>query len=370
MIKTPLQWGVFFIFESLMKNKILVTGGAGYIGTHTCIALYEAGYDVVVYDNLSNSSREAINRVSTLIGQTIEFIESDIRDAEVLKQVFASHEFFGVIHFAGLKAVGESVSKPLLYYNNNVGGTITLLEVMSEYNVKNLVFSSSATVYGDPERLPINEESPRSCTNPYGQSKLAVEYVLEDLAVSDDSWNLIALRYFNPVGAHTSGQIGEDPNDIPNNLMPYISQVAVGKLDKLSIFGNDYPTVDGTGVRDFIHVIDLAQGHVAALNYLDKQTRSNGSGTTKKNSVGFLPINLGTGKGTSVLELVSAFSEVSGQSIPYQFAERRAGDIASCYASADKAKMLLGWQAELSIADMCQDTWRWQSMNPNGYNVS
>ncbi|WP_298808922.1 UDP-glucose 4-epimerase GalE [uncultured Psychrobacter sp.] len=352
-----------------MKNKILVTGGAGYIGSHTCIALHEAGYEVVVYDNLSNSSREAINRVSTLIGQTIEFIEGDIRDAEMLRQVFASHEFFGVIHFAGLKAVGESVAKPLLYYNNNVSGTITLLEVMAEYSVKNIVFSSSATVYGDPESLPIDESSKRSCTNPYGQSKLAVEHILEDLAVSDGSWNLIALRYFNPVGAHPSGQIGEDPNAIPNNLMPYISQVAVGKLDKLSIFGNDYPTVDGTGVRDFIHVTDLAQGHVAALNYLDKKISLN-EDSTMQNSVGFLPINLGTGKGTSVLELVSAFSEVSGQAIPYQFAQRRAGDIASCYASAYKAKTLLGWQAELSIADMCRDTWRWQSMNPNGYNVS
>ncbi|MDN3447550.1 UDP-glucose 4-epimerase GalE [Psychrobacter sp. APC 3281] len=355
--------------ENFMKNKILVTGGAGYIGTHTCIALHDAGYDIVVYDNLSNSSREAISRVSILIDQPIEFIEGDIRDTEKLKQVFAEHDFFGVIHFAGLKAVGESVAKPLLYYNNNVSGTITLLEVMAEYNVKNLVFSSSATVYGDPEYLPIDESFKRSCTNPYGQSKLTVEHILEDLAVSDGSWNLIALRYFNPVGAHTSGQIGEDPNDIPNNLMPYISQVAVGKLDKLSIFGNDYPTVDGTGVRDFIHVTDLAQGHVAALNYLDKKISLN-EDSTMQNSVGFLPINLGTGKGTSVLELVSAFSDVSGQTIPYQFIDRRAGDIASCYARADKAKTLLGWQAELSIADMCQDTWRWQSMNPNGYDVS
>ena len=350
--------------ENFMKNKILVTGGAGYIGTHTCIALHEAGYDFVVYDNLFNSSREAINRVSTLIGQTIEFIEGDIRDAESLKQVFAAHHFFGVIHFAGLKAVGESVAKPLMYYNNNVSGTITLLEMMSEYDVKNFVFSSSATVYGDPESLPINEESPRSCTNPYGQSKLTVEHILEDLAVSDDSWNLIALRYFNPVGAHPSGQIGEDPNDIPNNLMPYISQVAVGKLDKLSIFGNDYPTIDGTGVRDFIHVSDLAAGHVAALNYLQQQVH------IKQSSVGFLPINLGTGKGTSVLELVNAFTNITGQRVPYQFVARRAGDIASCYASADKAKTLLEWQAELSITDMCQDTWRWQSMNPNGYDVS
>ena len=351
-----------------MKNKVLITGGAGYIGTHTCIALHEAGYDIVVYDNLSNSSREAINRVSTLIAQPIEFIEGDIRDTETLKQVFAEHDFFGVIHFAGLKAVGESVAKPLLYYNNNVSGSITLLEVMAEYNVKNLVFSSSATVYGDPETLPIDENSSRSCTNPYGQSKLAVEHILEDLAVSDASWNLISLRYFNPVGAHPSGQIGEDPNDIPNNLMPYISQVAVGKLEKLSIFGNDYPTVDGTGVRDFIHVTDLAQGHVAALNYLQQQASSK-SGSDTTGSVSFLPINLGTGKGTSVLDLVAAFTKVSKQPIPYQFAARRAGDIASCYASADKAKELLGWQAKLSITEMCQDTWRWQTMNPNGYRA-
>ena len=348
-----------------MKNKILVTGGAGYIGSHTCIALHQAGYDVVVYDNLSNSSVEAINRASKLAGHPIDFIEGDICDAELLKQVFAEHQFFGVIHFAGLKAVGESVAKPLLYYNNNVSGTIILLEVMTEANVKNLVFSSSATVYGDPEVLPIDETSPRSCTNPYGQSKLTVEHILEDLAATNDGWNLIPLRYFNPVGAHPSGQIGEDPNDIPNNLMPYISQVAVGKLEKLSIFGNDYPTVDGTGVRDFIHVTDLAQGHVAALNYLQQQVS-----LSQTNSVGFLPINLGTGKGTSVLELVTAFSEVSGQDIPYQFSARRAGDIASCYASADKAKQLLGWEAKLSITEMCQDTWRWQSINPDGYNIA
>ena len=353
-----------------MKNKILVTGGAGYIGSHTCIALHQAGYDVVVYDNLSNSSIEAINRASKLAGQPIEFIEGDIRDAKLLKQVFAEHDFFGVIHFAGLKAVGESVAKPLLYYNNNVSGTIILLEVMAEANVKNLVFSSSATVYGDPEVLPIDETSPRSCTNPYGQSKLTVEHILEDLAATNDGWNLIPLRYFNPVGAHPSGQIGEDPNDIPNNLMPYISQVAVGKLEKLSIFGNDYPTVDGTGVRDFIHVTDLAQGHVAALNYLQQQVSSDKDSSGKNSSVGFLPINLGTGKGTSVLELVTAFSEVSGQDISYQFVARRAGDIASCYASADNAKDLLGWEAKLSITEMCQDTWRWQSMNPDGYNIA
>ena len=350
-----------------MKHKILVTGGAGYIGSHTCIALYEAGYDIVVYDDLSNSSYEAIRRVATLINQHIEFIEGDVRDTELLKKVFASHNFFGVIHLAGLKAVGESVIKPLLYYSNNVSGTVTLLEVMTEYNVKNFIFSSSATVYGDPETLPIDEKSKRSCTNPYGQSKLTVEHILEDLALSDATWSLIPLRYFNPVGAHPSGQIGEDPNDTPNNLMPYISQVAVGKLAKLDIFGNDYFTIDGTGVRDFIHVTDLAQGHVAALSYLEHQLNS-GSCLDIAGAVGFLPINLGTGKGTSVLELVDTFSEVSGKSIPYQFTDRRAGDIASCYASASSAKDLLGWEAKLSITDMCQDTWRWQIANPNGYN--
>lgn len=342
------------------KNKILVTGGAGYIGSHTCIALHEAGYEIVVYDNLSNSSKEAISRVSALIGEPIQFIEGDIRDSNLLNEVFASHQFFGVIHFAGLKAVGESVAKPLMYYNNNVSGTVSLLEVMAEYKVTNLIFSSSATVYGDPESLPIDESSKRSCTNPYGQSKLMVEHILEDLAASDNQWNLITLRYFNPVGAHKSGKIGEDPNDIPNNLMPYISQVAVGKLSKLNIFGNDYPTVDGTGVRDYIHVTDLAKGHVDALRYAEKQEKP----------VGFMPINLGTGKGSSVLELVTAFTKVTGQNIPYQFTARRAGDIASCYASADKAKQLLGWEAVHTINDMCEDTWHWQSMNPHGYKVS
>ncbi|MGM8885706.1 UDP-glucose 4-epimerase GalE [Psychrobacter sp. 1U2] len=349
-----------------MKNKVLVTGGAGYIGSHTCIALHEAGYEMVVYDNLSNSSVEAINRVSALIDRPIDFIQGDIRDKKRLNQVFDEHKFFGVIHFAGLKAVGESVAKPLMYYDNNVSGSITLLEVMMAHQVDNLIFSSSATVYGDPKTLPIDETAPRSCTNPYGQSKLMIEHMLEDLATAYPSLNLISLRYFNPVGAHPSGQIGEDPNDIPNNLMPYISQVAVGKLERLSIFGDDYPTVDGTGVRDFIHVTDLAQGHVAALNYLQQHASSNSS-SDAAGSVGFLPINLGTGKGTSVLDLVAAFTKVSKQPIPYQFAARRAGDIASCYASADKAKELLGWEAKLSITEMCQDTWRWQSKNPNGY---
>lgn len=348
-----------------MAHKILVTGGAGYIGSHTCIALSEAGYDVVVYDNLSNSNSESITRVSNIIDKPIEFVQGDIRDSKLLAQVFANHDFFGAIHFAGLKAVGESVAKPLLYYNNNVSGTVSLLEVMNEYNVKNLIFSSSATVYGDPEVLPIDEEAPRSATNPYGQSKLMVEYILEDLASTEQDWSLVTLRYFNPVGAHSSGQIGEDPNDIPNNLMPYISQVAVGKLAKLSVFGDDYPTVDGTGVRDYIHVTDLAQGHVAALDYLKSQTQNQ-----SKAAVGFLPINLGTGQGTSVLELVDAFEETTGKDVPYHIVARRAGDIASCYASANKAKTLLNWEAKLAITDMCADTWHWQSMNPNGYTPS
>lgn len=341
-----------------MTKKILVTGGAGYIGSHTCIALHQAGYDIVIYDNLANSSREAIHRMSAIIGHPIEFILGDVRDSVALKKVFSRHSFFAVIHFAGLKAVGESVAKPLMYYDNNVSGTLNLLEIMNAHQVKNLIFSSSATVYGDPKTLPITENSPRFCTNPYGQSKLAVEHILEDLAVSDSEWNLMTLRYFNPVGAHVSGQIGEDPNDIPNNLMPYISQVAVGKLAKLSIFGNDYPTNDGTGVRDFIHVTDLALGHVAALNHVQQALHP----------VGFLPINLGTGKGTSVLELVSAFAKVSGHAIPYQFVARRAGDIASCYASADIAKKVLNWQATLSLDSMCADAWRWQRMNPKGYD--
>jgi UDP-glucose 4-epimerase len=343
----------------MMRNKILITGGAGYIGSHTCIELIEAGYDIVVYDNLSNSSLEALRRVEHIVGRSIEFIEGDILDSTLLHQAFKANDFFGVIHFAGLKAVGESVAKPLLYYKNNVTGTLNLLEVMQQHKVKNFVFSSSATVYGDPETLPIVETAKRSCTNPYGQSKLTVEYILEDLAKSDPSWNIISLRYFNPVGAHKSGQIGEDPNDIPNNLMPYISQVAVGKLKQLSIFGNDYDTNDGTGVRDFIHVVDLAKGHASALAYL-----------SNNESIGFLPINLGSGKGTSVLELVAAFIESTDKEVPYQFVARRPGDIASCYASADRAQKLLNWSAKLSIVDMCRDTWLWQSMNPNGYTVS
>ena len=339
------------------SKKILVTGGAGYIGSHTLIELIAAGFTPVVYDNLSNSSPASLARVQQIVGQSIEFIEGDILDTQLLAKTFAAHDFTAVIHFAGLKAVGESVAKPLWYYQNNVAGTLNLLDAMTSAQVKNLIFSSSATVYGDPEALPIVESSPRSATNPYGQSKLMIEYILEDLAKSDNQWQLISLRYFNPIGAYHTGTIGENPNGIPNNLMPYVSQVAVGKLPQLSVFGNDYDTVDGTGVRDYIHVVDLAKGHVAALQYLENQTQ-----------LGFEPINLGTGKGTSVLELVNAFIKTTGQPVPYSVAPRRPGDIASCYASSDKAKKLLGWQAEFDIERMCTDTWRWQSQNPNGYD--
>ena len=342
-------------------KKILVTGGAGYIGSHTLIELVKAGYTPVVYDNLSNSSPVAIERVEKIVGNEITFIKGDVLDKELLNQVFSEHDFFGVIHFAGLKAVGESVAKPLKYYQNNVTGTLNLLEVMKDKGVTSFIFSSSATVYGDPEVLPITETAKRSCTNPYGQSKLTVEYILEDLAKSaKDSqvWNIISLRYFNPIGADVSGTIGEDPSDIPNNLMPYISQVAVGKLEKLSVFGDDYDTVDGTGVRDYIHVVDLAKGHVSALDYIAKCERA----------FGFEPINLGTGNGTSVLQLVNAFIHTTGQSVPYVIAPRRAGDIATCYASSDKAKNLLSWTAEYDIERMCVDAWRWQSQNPKGYH--
>lgn len=339
------------------SKKILVTGGAGYIGSHTLIELIAAGFTPVVYDNLSNSSPASLARVQQIVGQSIEFIEGDILDTQLLAKTFAAHDFTAVIHFAGLKAVGESVAKPLWYYQNNVAGTLNLLDAMTSAQVKNLIFSSSATVYGDPEALPIVESSPRSATNPYGQSKLMIEYMLEDLAKADNHWQLISLRYFNPIGAYHTGTIGENPNGIPNNLMPYVSQVAVGKLPQLSVFGNDYDTVDGTGVRDYIHVVDLAKGHVAALQYLQHQTQ-----------LGFEPINLGTGKGTSVLELVNAFIKTTGQPVPYSIAPRRPGDIASCYASSDKAKHLLGWQAEFDIERMCTDTWRWQSQNPNGYD--
>ncbi len=339
------------------SKKVLVTGGVGYIGSHTCIELAGAGYELVVYDNLSNSNLEALRRVEKIIGKSIEFIKGDVLDIELLQKVFGTRDFFGVIHFAGLKAVGESVEKPLLYYQNNVAGTLDLLEVMKQHNVKNFVFSSSATVYKESKIQPLKEDFPKGASSPYGQSKLMVEYILEDLASSDPNWNIVSLRYFNPVGAHQSGLIGEDPNDIPNNLMPYISQVAVGKLKQLSIFGNDYDTIDGTGVRDYIHVVDLARGHVSALDYITKQTKG----------LGFLPLNLGNNRGVSVLQLVHAFIENTKQDIPYVFTDRRAGDIGCFYANADRAKELLGWQAELGIGDMCRDTWKWQSSNPGGY---
>lgn len=338
-------------------KKILVTGGAGYIGSHTLIELIDAGFYPVVYDNLSNSSTVALDRVAQITGQTIEFVLGDVLDKALLDETFAKHDFFAVIHFAGLKAVGESVAKPVKYYQNNVAGTLNLLEVMAKYAVNNFVFSSSATVYGNPEMLPLVESASRSCTNPYGQSKLTVEYILEDLAKADTSANIVSLRYFNPIGAHHSGLIGEDPSDIPNNLMPYISQVAVGKLEKLSVFGNDYDTIDGTGVRDYIHVVDLAKGHVAALQYI----------ASVESAIGFCPVNLGTGNGTSVLQLVDAFEKNTGQAVPYVIADRRAGDVASYYASADKAKALFGWEAEYDIQRMCVDAWRWQAGNPNGY---
>ncbi len=346
-----------------ISQKILVTGGAGYIGSHALIELVQAGFTPIVYDNLSNSSPTALARVEQIVGQKITFIHGDILDKDLLANIFSENDFFAVIHFAGLKAVGESVAQPLKYYQNNVIGTINLLEVMGQHAVKNIIFSSSATVYGDPETLPIVETSPRSATNPYGQSKLMIEHILEDLAKSDSDWQAIALRYFNPIGAYHTGTIGENPNGIPNNLMPYISQVAVGKLAKLQIFGNDYETVDGTGVRDYIHVVDLAKGHVSALQYL--QTKHSLEPNKK---LGFEPINLGTGQGTSVLELVNAFIDTTGQKVAYAIAPRRAGDIASCYASSDKANQLLQWQATFDIKKMCEDTWRWQSQNPQGYS--
>lgn len=335
-------------------SYVLLTGGAGYIGSHTALELLNAGYQVLSFDNFSNSSDEALNRVQQLTGKQLTSVNGDIRDEAALRQLFSSYSISAVVHFAGLKAVGESTQIPLHYYDNNVAGTVTLCRVMREFGVKKLVFSSSATVYGDARQVPIAETAPRSATNPYGQSKLMIEHILEDLLHAEPDWGITLLRYFNPVGAHDSGQIGEDPNGIPNNLMPFISQVAVGKRDKLSVFGNDYPTHDGTGVRDYIHVVDLARGHVKALKYLE-------------NHNGIEAINLGTGTGYSVLDMVKAFSSVNAVAVPYQIAPRRPGDIATCYAQPTKAKALLGWQAEKTLDDMVRDSWRWQSANPNGY---
>lgn len=337
-----------------MSATILVTGGAGYIGSHTCVELLESGYQVVVLDNLCNSSPEALRRVEEITGKSVSFVEGDVRDRNSLQRLFSQYNFDSVIHFAGLKAVGESCQIPLSYYENNVSGTVVLCQEMAKAGVFNIVFSSSATVYGDPASLPIREDFPLSATNPYGRSKLMVEEVLGDLYKSDNRWNIALLRYFNPAGAHSSGMIGEDPNDIPNNLMPYISQVAIGKREKLSVFGSDYPTVDGTGVRDYIHVVDLAKGHVCAIDKL-------------RSGCGLKAWNLGVGNGTSVLQMVAAFEKAAGLTIPYELVDRRPGDIAECWADASLAEKELGWKTEKSLDEMMADTWRWQSSNPNGY---
>ncbi len=333
---------------------ILVTGGAGYIGSHTIIELHKANHDVIVVDNLSNSSKESLKRVEKISGKAVKFYEYNILNKGKLQEIFKTNKIDIVIHFAAFKAVGESVTQPLKYYHNNIAGTVTLLEVMSEFNVKNIVFSSSATVYGDPVSVPIDESFTLSVTNPYGRTKLMMEEILEDVYKADKNWNIVILRYFNPVGAHKSGMIGEDPNGIPNNLMPYISQVAVGKLKELAVFGDDYPTVDGTGVRDYIHVVDLAYGHVLALKKIIDQS-------------GFNIYNLGTGKGYSVLETLHAFEAACGHKLNYKIAPRRQGDIASCYALPEKAEKELGWKATRNIKEMCEDAWRWQINNPEGY---
>jgi UDP-glucose 4-epimerase len=335
--------------------NILVTGGAGYIGSHTCVELLNAGHNIVVVDNLSNSKEDSLTRVQEITGKTLTFRQVDLVDKTELEQVFSAEAIDAVVHFAGLKAVGESVAIPLKYYQNNVTGTLVLCEVMAQFGIKNLVFSSSATVYGDPETVPITEDFPLQATNPYGRTKLMIEEILRDLYTSDTEWNIALLRYFNPVGAHSSGIIGEDPNGIPNNLMPYITQVAVGKLKQLMVFGGDYPTSDGTGVRDFIHVVDLARGHLKAIDRL----------TSKPGVVAF---NLGTGRGYSVLEVVSAFEKASGKNIPYQITPRRPGDIAASFANPARANIELGWHTQYGIEEMCADSWRWQSQNPNGYS--
>lgn len=335
--------------------KILVTGGAGYIGSHTCVELLEAGYDVVVVDNLYNASQKSLERVKEITGKDLTFYQADILDEEALDKIFDKEKVDGVIHFAGLKAVGESVAKPLEYYKNNITGTLILCEVMRKHNVKNIIFSSSATVYGDPAFIPITEECPKgSPTNPYGWTKSMIEQILMDFHTADSEWNVILLRYFNPIGAHKSGKIGEDPKGIPNNLLPYVAQVAIGKLECLGVFGNDYDTPDGTGVRDYIHVVDLAKGHVKAIDKI-------------KENPGIKIYNLGTGKGYSVLDIVKAFGKACGHEIPYVIKERRPGDIATCYSDASLAKKELGWEAEYGIEEMCADSWNWQKMNPNGY---
>ncbi len=334
---------------------ILVTGGAGYIGSHTCVELLNAGYEVVVLDNLSNSSEKSLERVKELTGKDLVFYKGDILDREILERIFAEQKIDSCIHFAGLKAVGESVEKPWQYYNNNISGTLTLVDEMRRHGCKNIIFSSSSTVYGTPEKVPVTEETPKGvCTNPYGWTKHMLEQILSDVQKADPEWNVILLRYFNPIGAHKSGRIGENPNGIPNNLMPYITQVAVGKLEKLGVFGDDYDTPDGTGVRDYIHVVDLAVGHVKALKKIEEKA-------------GLCIYNLGTGVGYSVLDIVKSFEEATGIKIPYEIKPRRAGDIAMNYANAEKAERELGWKAENGIREMCADSWNWQKNNPNGF---
>lgn len=334
---------------------ILVTGGAGFIGSHTVVELQEAGYEVVVVDNLSNSSEKSLDRVKEITGKEVKFYKADILDKEALETIFKEESIEACIHFAGLKAVGESVAKPWEYYNNNINGTLTLLDVMKRNNCKNIIFSSSATVYGDPVEIPITENCPKgSCTNPYGWTKSMLEQILMDIQKADEEWNVVILRYFNPIGAHKSGKIGENPNGIPNNLLPYVTQVAVGKLPQLGVFGNDYDTHDGTGVRDYIHVVDLALGHVKALKKIEDKA-------------GLCLYNLGTGVGYSVLDIVKNFEEANDLTIPYVIKERRPGDIATCYADAKKAEEELGWKAQYGIREMCEDAWRWQKNNPNGF---
>ena len=334
--------------------SILVTGGAGYIGSHTCVELLEAGYEVVVVDNLSNSSNLSLSRVEEITGKSLTFYEADLLDRDALVDIFEKEKIDSVIHFAGLKAVGESVAKPLEYYHNNVTGTLVLCDVMRQFGVKSIVFSSSATVYGNPKTVPINEDFPLFATNPYGRTKLMLEEIFRDLYVADNEWRIVLLRYFNPIGAHESALIGEDPKGIPNNLVPYITQVAVGKLEKLSVFGDDYDTHDGTGVRDYIHVVDLADGHVKALDKIKK-------------SSGVFTYNLGTGVGYSVLDMVKAFAKTVGKEIPYKVMPRREGDIATCYADPSLASKELNWQAKRDLKDMCEDSWKWQKNNPKGY---
>jgi len=334
--------------------KILVTGGAGFIGSHTILELLNAGHDVIVMDNLLNSKITSLERVEDLTGQSVSFEKLDLLNIEGMDELFKSHSIDAVIHFAGLKAVGESVEKPLYYYENNVAGTVNLCKVMDKYGIKRLVFSSSATVYGNPSESPIKETSELSATNPYGQTKLTIEHIFRDLCVSDPEWKVSLLRYFNPVGAHESGRIGEDPTGIPNNLMPYVTQVAVGKRKRLSVFGSDYPTHDGTGVRDYIHVTDLAKGHLKALEHLEHES-------------GAEAYNLGTGQGSSVLDVIKTFEKVTGKNIPYELTDRRPGDAAVCYADPEKAKNVLGWETEKNLEDMCRDAWNWQMKNPDGY---